>query len=268
MKNALKYLLKPAYQFYKNKNQREFYRLGLRYGDIPRYQPRKINFLNYQFTVPDCPSFIWQFKDIFVEQIYNFSSAQAEPIIYDCGANIGTSVVYVKKIFPQARIKAFEADPKITAILKANLAANQIKNVQVIQKAVWINNEKVGFSSQGADGGSLLGQDSKIAVPAVRLKELIVQEPRLDMLKMDIEGSEVEIMVDCAEVLKKVANIFIEYHSWKNQPQDLSKILAILSANNFRYHIHSLANRQQPFINKGKDLPMDLQLNIFAYRGI
>ena len=61
-------------------------------------------------------------------------------------------------------------------------------------------------------------------------------------------------------------NIFIEYHSWNSSPQKLSEILAVLEENNFRYFINTVCGRSQPFINKGEDQNMDLQLNIFGVK--
>ena len=91
-----------------------------KYFDFPRYTEEIIEFLNYKFKVPDCLSFIHQFKDIFVEEIYNFTSENNFPVIIDCGANIGTSCIYYKKIYPDSKIYAFEADSKIFDILKEN----------------------------------------------------------------------------------------------------------------------------------------------------
>ena len=77
-----------------------------------------VRFFKYLFDVPDIPSFIWQFKEIFVDEIYKFDSKDEEPVIYDCGANIGMSCLYFKILYPKARITAFEGDPIITDVLE------------------------------------------------------------------------------------------------------------------------------------------------------
>ena len=88
------------------------------------------------------------------------------------------------------------------------------------------------------------------------------------MLKIDIEGAEIEVIKDCRDVLNKANNIFIEFHSFINRRQELDVILQILSANNFRYFMKQPMDRKIPFINKtNKNYPeIDLQLNIFAYK--
>jgi len=267
MKSLFKNMIRPLYQYIKDKNQREFYKLYDKWGTYPRFKEEKnVRFLNYIFDVPDLPSFIWQFKEIFVDEIYNFETIETEPVIYDCGANIGMSIIHFKKLYPNSRIKAFEADPIIKGYLQNNLKRNNINDVEVINSAAWIDYNGVEFSIEGADGGSIYGNANKIKVPSIRLKDFIEKEIRIDMLKVDIEGSEYEVLNDCKDSLSCVKNIFIEYHSWNNNNQRLSEILSILENNGFRYYIENVTKRTCPFINRAEQNPMDLQLNIFGYK--
>jgi FkbM family methyltransferase len=268
MKLFLQILFRGSYRFLKNKNQREFMRLVFLYGNEPRYSPKKIRFLNYIVNVPDCLSFVWQYKEIFADENYRFNSNNPSPVIYDCGANIGISCIYFKKLFPKAKIKAFEADPKTAEILSVNLKQNHLSNIEEIPKAVWNNNDGIELTSEGADGSSIFSTGEKIKVKSVRLKELIEKEERIDLLKMDIEGAETEVLCDCKDSLSNIQHIFVECHSYVNNKQSLDEILAILTKSGFRYFIKPEADRSHPFINRqNKNFPeMDLQLNIFGYR--
>jgi len=267
MKNLFKAVIKPLYHFFKNKNEREFYRL---FDSLSKYERfvtvYDVKFLNYIFDVPDAASFIWQFKEIFVEDIYNFKAVNETPIILDCGSNIGTSLIYFSQMYPEARIIGFEADSAIAEISIQNLKKNNITNVDVINSAVWVDNDGINFSTDGADGGSVRNGENSKKVKSIRLKEVLQQEPIIDFLKIDIEGAEYEVMNDCKGSLANVENIFIEYHSWNNSSQGLSSILNILEKNNFRYYIEDISKRKQPFINRGLNSKMDLQLNIFGYK--
>lgn len=272
MKYLIKNTLSPLYHFFKNPYEREFYRLMGRYGKEKRYQKlNDVKFLNYRFDVPDALSFIYQFKEIFVEEIYKFKTDYNEPIIYDCGANIGTSIIYFKKMYPNSRIKAFEADPEIVKILMSNLMKSKIDNVEIIDKAVWIDNGKIKFRSEGADGGSIFIDDYRskmIEIETVRLKDHLAMEERIDFLKLDIEGAEHNVIKDCRESLKNVQYIFVEYHSLSNTPQNLSEILEIFELNNFRYYIENVSLRKHPFIFSNREQKFDLQLNIFAVKDV
>lgn len=268
MKLFLKILFKEPYHLLRKKYSREFLRLALLHGDTPRYQKRKINFLQYQIQVPDCFSFLWQFKEIFADQAYRFATSNPKPVIFDCGANVGTSCLYFKHIYPQASIKAFEADPHIAQLLSHNIQFNHLKGVEVVAKAVWTDNNGIYISHEGADGASVFGEGEKIYTPSIRLKEALLAEKHIDMLKIDIEGAEVAVLEDCKDSLYHVGHIFIEYHAYLGQSQQLDKILSILTQNHFRYFIRDAQDRESPFISHFyKNTPiMDLQLNIFAYK--
>lgn len=267
MKTLLKNIIKPIYYFMIDKNEREFNRLSDKWGNYKRYkQVNDVKFLSYIFDIPDLPSFIWQFKEIFVDEIYKFKSNSQQPVIFDCGANVGTSCLYSKQLFPNAKIKAFEADPMIADILKTNLTRNDINDVEVINKAVWIDDKGIEFGSDGADGGSIKANKNNIKIATIRLKNFLEKEEKIDLLKIDIEGAEYEVLKDCAESLNNVQHIFIEYHSWNSENQKLSEILQIFENNGFRYYIEGLAKRKQPFINHAKEQNMDLQLNIFGVK--
>lgn len=268
MKVFLERSFNGFYKFIKNPNERKFVFYSIIYGSKKRYKEKKINFLNYKIRVPDALSFIWQFKEIFVDESYKFESELTEPVIYDCGSNIGLSCIYFKRIFPGAIIKAFEADPKISKYLKENLKTNGLNDVEVIDKAVWKEDGEINFSSEGADASTIFSSKTNLKVKSVRLKNLLEKEERIDMLKMDIEGAENDVILDCGNSLKIVNNIFIEYHSYTNSQQKLSELLNVLEQNNFRYFIRNDSSRNMPLINKtNKSNPaMDLQLNIFGYK--
>ena len=141
-------------------------------------------------------------------------------------------------------------------------------DVEVFPKAVWINENGIEFGAEGADSGSIYSDSNKMKVESIRLKDFIDREESIELLKIDIEGAEVEVIQDCGESLGKVENIFIEYHSYLNHDQHLDKILNILTENNFRYFIRSDEQRVSPLINKKSTVnpSMDLQLVIFAYK--
>ena len=265
---AFKYLFKAPYTLLKSANGRQLLKLMMQFGNVRRYNQRIITFLNYSLLVPDCMSFLFQFQEIFVEEFYKFYTTEKVPLIIDCGANIGMSCVYFKSMYPQSKVFAFEADSKIAAILAKNIQKNNLENVEIIKKAVWIDDQGIEFASEGSDGASIFGVGAKVKIDSIRLSEFLSNMPVIDMLKMDIEGAETAVIKDCASSLSRVKNIFIEYHSFPGQEQELNEILAILSKSNFRYYINSAQDRKSPLINHSyKDNTfMDVQLNIFAYK--
>lgn len=268
MKLFLKLLFREPYHLLKGRRQMEFMRLALLYGDSMRYQQQQVSFLNYRFTVPDTLSFINQYREIFADESYRFFSARPDPVVFDCGSNVGLSCLYFKSLYPSARITAFEADAAIAGYLENNLKNNGIAGVDVIKKAVWTDGDGIDIALEGADGASIFSDRPKTHVPSVRLKDMLEKYDSIDMLKMDIEGAEADVLTDCQDSLSRVNNMFIEYHSFLNGPQRLDEVLSILRRNGFRYFLKQAQYREQPLINRtDKNFQgIDLLINIFAYK--
>jgi FkbM family methyltransferase len=243
----------------------EMERLLMTAHKFPRHKKHDFQFKGMKFTVTDFLSVAYQLKEYFEDERMNFSSGSSSPVIYDCGANVGVSLIYFKKKFPSAKITAFEPDPEVYKCLQQNMKQNNIDEITLLEKAAWINNDGIEFGREGADGGSVFHDGEKIKVQTTRLKELLEKENYVDCLKMDIEGAETEVLEDCGNTLSRIKYLFVEYHSWSNQPQQLDRLLHLLSSNGFRYYIHSIGKMiNQPFLNNGITDPMDIQLDIHA----
>ena len=265
---ALKYLFKAPFYLLSTSSGRQLLSVFWRYGDKPRYQPTKVKFGNYQLEVPDCFSWVWQFEEIYFEEYYKFQADTSAPVIYDCGANVGMSILYFKQLYPQARITAYEAEPQIAEYLTKNLHYNGINDVEVIRKAVWKDNLGVEFGEGQADDASIYGQGKKIRIPSVRLRDELAKEKNIDFLKIDIEGAETDVLPDCADMLDRVQHLFVEFHAYIGQTQQLAKLLDVLEKAGFRYYIDTNQHRKAPFVNHRyrNNNVMDLQLNISAVR--
>ncbi len=121
MKLLFKIIFKGIYLFLKFPNQRRFIWLVFRYGDVARFKLKTIRINDFTILVTDCLSFLWQYKEIFVEESYKFKSKKRDSTIIDCGANIGLDLLYYKIHYPDSKIIAFEANPDISRILQQNI---------------------------------------------------------------------------------------------------------------------------------------------------
>ena len=234
-----------------------------------RFQEGEINLYKRKFKFSDSSSFVSMYEEIFIKGIYKFKSQKENPVILDCGSNVGLSVINFKKQFPKAKITAFEPDVKIYESLVANINAQGFSEVEAVNKAVWIHNDKITFQVQGGLSGSIAetsidSASQTIEIPCIRLADLLDKE--IDFLKIDIEGAEFKVIQDCKDKLKNVKLLFVEYHSFEQKPQVLDQLLELLSAAGFRYHIQEAYSSPQPFMKVEALLGMDLQLNIFCYR--
>ena len=241
---------------------------------LPRYQPASTLLLGRRLQLVDAASFLSAYHQIFKRNIYRFASEIDSPRIIDGGANIGLSVIYFKQLFPHSRITAFEPDAQVFSALRANMKTFGYEDIELVPKALWSANTKLTFMAEGADGGRIarsadLMRTAKVqpkfeSVATVCLRDYLA-EP-VDFLKLDIEGAETEVLLHCADLLANVKHLFVEYHSFKNEPQSLPRLLQILTDNGFRFHLHSSNETPMPFLGVDTMLGMDLLLNIFAYR--
>ncbi len=247
--------------------QSEFEKIIRAANAFPRFKNHTIDFRGMEITMTDYLSVAYQLQEIFGQDRLKFNPERSNPVIYDCGANVGVVCLYMAKHFPKALIKAFEPDPNVFKCLESNIFTNKINGVELHQSAVWINDSGVEFGIEGADGGSIMSDEKKVLVASERLASLLSKEERVDLLKMDIEGAEVEVLLDCSDQLKKVKYLFIEYHSWTKSEQRLDELLAVLRNSGFRYYIHSIGHfDSQPFIKVDQSGLMDIQLDIHAVR--
>ena len=211
-------------------------------------------------------------KEIYRDEIYQFRSDKNRPFIIDCGANCGVSVAWFKQAYPDSRIVAVEADPKIYAMLQRNIERRGHDNVTRLQRAVANASGTLAFQCIGADSGRLQVEgatgtkaDSAVVhVETIRLDDLIANE-HVDFLKIDIERSETDVICSSRK-LDQVSQIFVEYHSFIAAPQRLSLLLSTLEKAGFRYYINRIYAPSNPYLEITDNQSMDLQLSIFATR--
>lgn len=225
--------------------------------------------LPYPVEFLDAASFLSIWREIYERRLYDFESDSASPRILDGGANIGLASLFWKSVYPQARITAFEPDPEISAVLERNLAAGGVRDVEIVSKALWNADTRLSFVPDDSDGGYVTVQEPfekgvALEVKATRLWPYLQEE--IDFLKLDIEGAETVVLRDCATALHRIKRLFIEYHGFPDQPQELPEMLLLLKQAGFRLHVQSELHSMQPFRARLIDAGMDNRVNIFAWR--
>lgn len=205
------------------------------------------------------------FEQIFTRHVYNFNSKTEEPFIIDAGANIGMAVLYWKKRYPKAKIIAFEPSREAYKSLVKNVEANNLKDVICIDKALSNTNGTQKFTTNEVISGSLILEKdlaNNYDVETTTLGEYLKDE--VDFLKIDIEGAEKLIYDDVKTNIHNLNHVFLEYHSFINENQYLSKFLDLFEKNNFRYFIEGEYNKTNHFVEPKVSLNQDMQLNVWA----
>lgn len=208
--------------------------------------------LDYDIWINDVSNFNILRKDIFQKRIYHFQSPVTDPVILDCGANIGMSVLYFKHQVPDARVIAFEPDPTIAPYLEENVRRNGLKDVTIVRAALAEQEGTTALHSDGRYGSTIIttsddaapAQSQRYDVRTVRLWDYLDQP--VDFLKMNIEGAEWRVLSDSAERLRSIRSMVVEYHHVPGWPRTLHKILELLDRYGFAYLIHAFDAETNP----------------------
>lgn len=200
----------------------------------------------YTVRINDWPNFRVLTKDIFRRRIYHFEAHRTDPVILDCGANIGMATLYFKRVYPGARVISFEPDPAVFPLLAENVARNALTDVQLVQAALARENGSLSFYSDGKYGSCLASMLrtppapdwTATEVPTTRLRQYLGEQ--IDFLKMNIEGAEFDVLDDSADRLRMIREMVVEYHHLPLLPRTLHKLLSLLASQGFEYLVNDL----------------------------
>ena len=174
------------------------------------------------------------------EKAFDNSMAAAtsvSKVFWDIGANHG---VYTSKFLagPQTeRIFCFEPNPNLVEGLKTRYVNES--NVTIIGSAVSNFSGQLGLKI-GLDGLSATSklcttENGDVLVKVSRFNDLLTSMERPDLIKIDIEGGEVEVLGDMAESYQLLVGttVFIEIHfsiiDGRKKSSELAKILKTIN---------------------------------------
>ncbi|HEY8287581.1 MAG TPA: FkbM family methyltransferase [Chloroflexota bacterium] len=225
-----------------------------------------------QIHYVDAVSLSQQYDDIFVGRGYEVLGLDGAVRIMDCGGNIGLSAIWFKRRYPGATIVVFEADPTIARVLEQNLHRCGIQQVTVVQAAVGAHAGTASFLPNNSDGGYVV-TGSGLAVPAVRLVDML--DGPIDILKIDIEGSEFSLLMDLCYSGRAslVKHIICEIHGGTNVQKQFGEVWDALTQAGFCIAVRSATSVPEGVQGTGSDptpfsglASAGFQLNLYAWR--
>ncbi len=157
------------------------------------------------------------------------------PVIFECGSNTGVVARHYKHLYPDSEIHCFEASREIAGMLEKNVGG--IQGVRVVRRAV---SDKQGpgtlnQSRRGSLGTSLYrkpGMRGTEPTKLITLEEYMRANkiPRIDLLKLNVEGSELRALLGLGPQIENVGVIVGEIH----ETVDSGKMIEYLEKNGFR----------------------------------
>lgn len=150
----------------------------------------------------------WAMAEIrFLSQFLNLGDT-----VIDGGANIGThTLAFADACGPSGRVIAVEASPEVAQILRRNVKENGLGGVEQITAALGASAGTCRFSRLVTEGLQNVGMlcvveggddQSTIEVPVITIDSLRLQSLRL--LKLDIEGQELEALKGATETIDRL----------------------------------------------------------------
>jgi len=162
------------------------------------------------------------YEQIFIREEYKIDVSSAPKTMVDAGANIGFAAVYFANKYPEAKIVAIEPEDSNYTVMVKNVAP--YPNIVPVRAALWHENKMIelvdpnrgkwGFVTQDAGQGDKLIGGVLHQVPAMTVDTIMRDHgmERLDILKIDIEGAELEVFQSRPSWVEKVDALIIELH--------------------------------------------------------
>lgn len=137
-------------------------------------------------------------------------------VVIDVGAHVGIVSSYLGLRFPAARLFAFEPCARNFANLQRTLAANRVRNVTALARAVSADGRALSVVDvpENSGGSRCIRPAPAGAAPmqSVALTHWLGQQriEHIDFLKIDCEGFEYEVLTDA--LLERVSRLAGEFH--------------------------------------------------------
>jgi FkbM family methyltransferase len=170
-------------------------------------------------------------SESFESEIFSIFKPKEGDIVVDCGAHIGKYTIYASKLVgSRGKVLAIEPEPRNFEILNKNCQINHCKNVILLKNAVWDSDKELKLFITNAVTEHSLKRVTQnfIKVRALKLDTLLgkLKLEKVDWLKIDAEGAEIEVLKGAKKYLTKgkIKNIIIESEKPKELLPTIKKL--------------------------------------------
>jgi FkbM family methyltransferase len=165
--------------------------------------------------------------EIFFDRIYDCDlDPDSVRRIVDLGGNVGYSCLFWCEKYPNASVLTFEPHPTHCQLLEWHMNKNGYANrVKLVAAAAGVLAGVANFSDE--DDGSAIVQDMPAGSMKVQVVDVFqaVPDAPIDILKIDIEGSEYAILADprFEALAARTERVLLEWHARGEQGEALCR---------------------------------------------
>ena len=248
-------------------NNLKFILLKNKLNDIPLHQKYLYASLIAYYKIPKYYLLFWDdlivFKEVFIERIYDkMNFIKNGDIILDVGASIGWYACKVAKLVGDlGKIIAIEPNPENFMYLEKNIKVNSIKNILTLNIGTWSSKTKLNLIKNRYASSLNYNLDLKkepingynLEINMDIIDNIItnLKLERINLIKMDIEGAEIETIEGSRKILSNcddIKLIIAAYHKTRFGKTTYEFLVPYLENLNFKIFKNNL-----PFIYAKKN---------------
>jgi FkbM family methyltransferase len=177
-------------------------------------------------------------EQIFLDEDYNFPIDFEPKLIIDGGAYVGYSSVFFANRFPKTKIFSIEPEESNFKLLKENI--RNYENIELINAGIWNKPTYLRIKDIGLGHFGFIVEEvqesEEFSFKAITIDEILRRSgyKEIDILKLDIEGSEKEVFSEnYKKWLEKVKILIIELHD-RIKPGCSEALYCAVNQYNFR----------------------------------
>jgi FkbM family methyltransferase len=175
----------------------------------------------------------------------------------DIGANLGFfTLAFAAWAGAQGQVAAFEANPALLEAIRHNVHLNAAEQVEVVPQAVHDTAGVLTFYVAAAAGKSSVLQShvpqpiQTLTVDTITVDEFIESRgwPRLDVIKMDIEGNDCRALLSARQSITKYRP-FVVFEYWYSTPADITEaVVRMFEDAGYTLCLLQPDGKQMPFV--------------------
>jgi FkbM family methyltransferase len=161
-------------------------------------------------------------RELILQRVYDVAAPPRGTVI-DAGAHVGLWSLLASRT--AEHVIALEPNPINHRVLQLNRQLNGAENIECHAAALWTEDGTVAFQSSWHTTGGSVSSKGDRRVQARSLDSLIAEHGDIDVLKIDIEGAELEV-IPAAERWDRVRLVMGELHlSYPGQEEPVVRAL-------------------------------------------